>query len=163
MLVILKIENPSILINEEIPQHIRGREDDLFTNQLPECFHRIGKLVRQRREESISRFGEKILDFINRNLFNPGLYSVMVQDHFNISQPTLQKLIKQVTGHTFLSYVENNRLARAKELLSEGIFTNQDITEKCGFSNTNSFYKAFKRVYGFPPSDIKNMQRKPEV
>ena len=155
MLVLFKRENLAILINEEIPQYIRGREEDLFNIHYPDCFHRIGQLVRQSRDESISRFGEQILDYINKNLYNPGLYSMMVQDHFSISQPTMQKIIKQLTGYTFLSYVENHRLTRAKELLLEGIYPVQEISEKCGFSNTNSFYKAFKRFFGYSPSDIK--------
>ena len=160
MLILLKKENSDILIDEEIPHYIHGREKDLFNRQFPECFHRMGKLIRQNKEESISQFGNKIQDFILENLYNPGLYSTMVQDHFNISQPTLQKLIKQLTGHTFLSYVETHRLARAKELLSEGSHTIKEISAQCGFSNTNSFFKAFKRYYGFPPSDVKNNQKK---
>jgi AraC-like DNA-binding protein len=160
MLILLKRENPAILINEEIPQYIRGREEDLINSQYPECFHRIGALIRQNREQSVTQFSGRILDYINQNLYNPNLYSAMVQDHFNISQPTLQKLIKELTGNTFLSYVETHRLTRAKELLSEGTYTVREVSEKCGFSNTNSFYKAFRRFYGFPPSDIKSNPRK---
>jgi len=156
MLVLLKRENQAILVNEEIPQYIPGREVELLETQFPDCFCRIGKLVRQSREESLSQFGGRILDFINQNLYNPALYTTMVQNHFNISQPTLQKLIKQLTGHTYLSYVETKRLSRARELLSEGTCTIHEVSIKCGFSNTNSFYKAFKRLYGFPPSDIKS-------
>jgi AraC-like DNA-binding protein len=159
MLILLKKENPAILSNDEIPQRIRGREEELFNKQFPECFRRIGQQIRQSREESISLFGNQILEFINLNLYNPNLYTKMVQDHFNISQPTLQKLIKEITGHTFLSYVETSRFTRAKELLSEGVFTVREVSEKCGFSSRNSFYKAFKRFYGFPPSDINNRQK----
>ena len=159
MLILLKTVNTSVLIHEEIPQYVRGREEELLKKEYPECFRRIGKLIRQNKEESISQFGTQILDYINENLYNPDLYSAMIQDHFNISQPTLQKLIKQVSGHTYLSYVETHRMAKAKELLSEGVYTIQEVSVKCGFSNTNSFYKAFKRMYGFPPSDINNRIR----
>ena len=157
MLLLLRSENT--VIDCEIPRYISGREDDLLNRQFPECFRRIGILIRQNKEEDINRFSSKILEYINQNMFNPALYSAMVQAHFNISQPTLQKLIKLATGHTFLSYVETCRLTKARELLLEGTYTVQAVSVKCGFSNTNSFYKAFKRVYGFPPGDIRANQR----
>ena len=160
MLLLLKMENPAILANVEIPQHIPGREDELLRKQFPECFRQIGKLVRQNKDENISQFGGKILDFINQNLYNPNLYSTMVQDHFNISQPTLQKIMKEVTGYSYLVYVETSRMNKARELLAEGACTIQEIAGKCGFSNTNSFYKAFRRIFGFPPSDIKFNQNR---
>ena len=159
LLVLLKSENPGIPIDEEIPQYIRGREDTLLNTQFPECFSRFGKFIRHYKEELIIQFSNKLLEYINLNLYNPALYSTMVQDEFNISQPTLQKLIKEMTGHTFLSYVESCRLAKARELLLEGACTIQEVSMQCGFSNMNSFYKAFRRVYGFPPSDIRNNSR----
>jgi AraC-like DNA-binding protein len=113
-------------------------------------------LALENKEEKAIQFGRQILDYIGQNLYNPELYSTMVLDHFNISQPTLQKLVKQVSGHTYLSYVETRRLTKARELLAEGGYTIQEVSVQCGFSNTNSFYKAFKRFYGFPPRDIKN-------
>jgi AraC-like DNA-binding protein len=156
MLILLKTENQAILINEEIPLYVRGEKKNLFKKQFPGCFRRIGELIRKSKEESTFQFGKQITDFIDQNLYKPELYSTMVLEHFNISQPTLQKFIKQVSGHTYLSYVETRRLAKARELLAEGESTVQEVSVKCGFSNTNSFYKAFKRFYGFPPSDIKN-------
>ena len=155
ILNLLKSENPAILINEGIPHYIRGREEDLLKNQFPECFRRIGRLIKQNREKNVSQFGERILDYINKNISNPNLFSGMVQDHFNISMPTLQKLVKQLTGHTYQSYVETLRLTKAKELLTDGGFTIKEVSTLCGFSNRNSFFKAFKRVFGFPPSSIK--------
>jgi AraC-like DNA-binding protein len=158
MLILLKTENHAVLSNEEIPPYVRGEEKNLFKKQFPECFRRIGELIRKNKEESAFQFGKQIMDFINQNLYKPELYSTMVLEHFNISQPTLQKFIKQVSGHTYLSYVETRRLTKARELLAEGGYTIREVAVKCGFSNTNSFYKAFKKFYGFPPGDIKNNQ-----
>jgi AraC-like DNA-binding protein len=83
----------------------------------------------------------------------------MVSDNFSISAPTLQKLVKAVTGQTFLVYVERQRLTRAREMLSSCGHSIQEISSLCGFSNTNSFYKAFKRLYRYPPSDALNAKK----
>jgi AraC-like DNA-binding protein len=80
----------------------------------------------------------------------------MAADHFSISPPTLQKMVKSITGQTFLVYVEKQRLRMAYEMLSGGDHTIQETAAECGFANANSFYKAFKRVYGYPPSNIRS-------
>jgi AraC-like DNA-binding protein len=159
MLIFLKMENPSLL-NINVPNYVRGQQEELLRKQFPECFRQIGERLRSQKETSAGKLSRQVLDFITDHLQNPGLYSTMVLDHFNISQPTLQKLMRTITGRTFLVYVEQQRLAKAHELLSEGRYTVQEVASGCGFSNTNSFYKAFKRTYGFPPSNMKSGGRK---
>jgi transcriptional regulator GlxA family with amidase domain len=39
-------------------------------------------------------------------------------------------------------------------MLVPGAHTMAEIARETGFSNINSFYKAFKRVYGFPPGKV---------
>jgi AraC-like DNA-binding protein len=75
----------------------------------------------------------------------------MVAEHFNISKPTLQNVVKNLTGETVSSYIENKRLKKAWELLTAGCSTLADVAKESGFASLNSFYKTFKRVYGFPP------------
>jgi AraC-like DNA-binding protein len=156
IIILLKLENPSVLVNINVPRYEGNRQEDLFKKDFPGCFRQIAERIRNKREDNITAFGRKILDYINEYLYNPELYSTMVLDHFDISQPTLQKLMKIVTGKTFLVYVETRRLTKAYEMLQTGNHTIQEVAAQCGFSKADSFYKAFKRTYGFPPSDILN-------
>jgi AraC-like DNA-binding protein len=156
IIMLLKLENPSILLNINVPRYEGSRQEDLFKKEFPGCFRQIAERIRSNKEDSITAFGRKILEYINEYLYDPELYSAMVLDHFDISQPTLQKLMKIVTGQTFLVYVETRRLTRAYEMLQAGNCTIQEVAAQCGFSKADSFYKAFKRSYGFPPSDILN-------
>ena len=154
MIILLKLENPDLLSDINIPRYERGNEDELFKKQFPECFSQIAQRIRNSREDSFNSFGRKVIDYINEHLYNPELYSTMVLDHFNISQPTLQKLMKIITSRTFLVYVETRRLEKAMQMLSVGGYSVQEISSSCGFSKTDSFYKAFKRTYGFAPSSM---------
>jgi AraC-like DNA-binding protein len=156
IIMLLKLENSSVLLNINVPRYEGSRQEDLFKKDFPGCFRQIAERIRNKREDNITAFGRKILDYINEYLYNPELYSTMVLDHFDISQPTLQKLMKIVTGQTFLVYVETRRLTKAYEMLQMGNHTIQEVAVQCGFSKADSFYKAFKRTYGFPPSDILN-------
>jgi AraC-like DNA-binding protein len=155
MIVQLKTEYPALLQDIPSPVYARGNQRDLFGKQFPECFHRISERIRSQKEDNVTRFGRQILDFINEHFCEQGLYITMAADHFGISPPTLQKMVKSMTGQTFLAYVEKQRLQKACQMLSGDNCTIQEAATGCGFANANSFYKAFKRVYGYPPSNIR--------
>ena len=154
MITQLKLENPQILFDIDIPIYIQGKHEYHFSYEYPECFKKICKNIKAHKEKSISNLSRKILDYIDQHLYDSQLYITMVSEHFNISAPTLQKIIKGISGQTFLAYVEGYRLKKARELLTEGKYAIQKIALDCGFSNTNSFYKAFRRHFGFSPSKI---------
>ena len=53
---------------------------------------------------------------------------------------------------TMSKYIEQKRMNRANELLAQGQKTVTEIAAECGFGNPNSFYKAYKRFYGYAPT-----------
>lgn len=54
---------------------------------------------------------------------------------------------------SFSSYLEQRRMARACELLKDGVAV-KETAEKVGYCSDYSFRRAFKRVVGIPPSDF---------
>jgi len=156
VVVQLKIEYPEMLGSISVPVFIKRQQQLLFEKQFPECFRLICEKIRNMKDKNESKLGKQIYAYINENLFDQNFYLPMVADHFKISPPTLQKLIKNITGQTFLSYVEKQRLTKARELLSTGEYSVNEVSKQCGFGNTNSFYKAFKRIYGFTPGVIRS-------
>jgi AraC-like DNA-binding protein len=156
MIARLKEENPLILSAVAAPEYIPGKQEILFGKQYPECFRQICECIKTDKEKGLTQFGRRILEYINGHLYDPELYIPMVSDHFNISPPTIRKLVRNMTGQTFRMYVETCRLSKAWEMLKSGGHSVQETAKACGFSNTNSFYRAFKRIYGFSPSEIQN-------
>ena len=156
MLMQMKLENHTVLFDIDIPVYIRENRREIFEKQFPECFRLICERIRNRRQNSITTFGQEIVDFINDHLYDPNLYITMIADHFNISPPTLQKLMKKISDQTFMVYIENQRLLRAHEMLMTGSYSIQEVAAQCGFAKADSFYKAFKRTYGFAPSKTIN-------
>ena len=149
----LKYELPEIDLSIKPPVHT-GSQEDIFEKQYPLYFEMICKKIRAYKEKNISSLGREVLEYINENLYNSALYITMVANHFNISAPTLQKLVKQCTSQTFLDYVEKCRMERACELLSNSNESVSSIAHSCGFSNAATFSRCFKRRYGFPPSRL---------
>jgi AraC-like DNA-binding protein len=154
MIMQLKLENPSTLIDIDVPVYAWGSQDDLFKKQIPGCFLKICDSIQNHKKNTITQFGQEVLDYISDHIFDHELYVTMVSDRFDISPPTLQKLIRNISGHTFSTYVEEQRLKKAYKMILEGGHTLLEVAACCGFSNANSFYKAFKRKYGIPPGKI---------
>jgi AraC-like DNA-binding protein len=159
LITLIKMETPSSLSGINIPVFVWDKREDLYKKEFPACFAEICGVIRKNRAKSISRLGRDILNYLNENIHDPLMYIPTIADHFNISKPTLQKVIKNLTGETVSSYIEKRRLKKAWELLTAGYSTLADVAKESGFSSLNSFYKTFKRVYGFSPGKaVKNKE-----
>jgi AraC-like DNA-binding protein len=158
MIMQLKLEDPAVFANIDVPVYIAGNQKNLFEVQFCECFKKICEITRN--NNNITKLERCIMEYINEHLYDPDMYIPNVSEYFGISAPTLQKIVKAITGQTFLSYVERQRLAKAIAMLTEGIEDVNGIAVKCGFSSANSFYKAFKKIYGYPPSQVFKKKRR---
>jgi AraC-like DNA-binding protein len=154
----LRQEFSGVLDEIDTPVYAPGNQKNYFENALPDCFKKIGGLIRNHREKGITKFNREVLDFIDAHITDPALYLAMVSEHFHISPPSIQKLVKNSSGQTFLAYVENRRLSLACGMLAKGGSAVAEIAARCGFSNANSFSRAFKRVYGCSPSMVLNKE-----
>ena len=72
---------------------------------------------------------------------------------FDLSAGHLGRLIQQETGEHFIDLYTTMRINKAKELLRCSDFRVAEIGSMVGYGNYLSFYKAFTRVEGIPPTD----------
>ena len=68
----------------------------------------------------------------------------------------ISSIFKQSTGINFSTYVEQVRIQNAQELLRESSLKTKEISEMVGYTSSNSFCRAFKRVTGMNPTDYRN-------
>ena len=154
IIVQLKLENPDRLYNIVVPYYESNRRYIILMEEIPKCFQNICEIVNSTQNNAVDQVAQHVLEFIHENLFNPELYVNMAVEHFDISAPTLQKLVKKVTGQTFSTYIEDQRLEKAYRLLTCSGIPITEVSTQCGFYSSNSFYKAFKRKYGISPSAV---------
>lgn len=150
VLVRIKLEHDN-LIDIAIPNLKHSNVRALFETELPACFSQIAARFNQQRAAQIQDLDYKLLAFINENIANQQLCISMVTDHFHISAPTLQKRMNFCVSKTFSAYVEDIRMKKAHQLVLETNLTNNEIAETVGYTNANSFYKAYKRYWGKAP------------
>lgn len=100
-------------------------------------------------KEKIIQAREIILQNINQPPTIPELAK-----QIGINQCYLKKGFKEMFKSTVYEYVMEQRMLKAKMLLSLNTQTVSQIAEEVGYSNTSNFSNAFKKYTGLYPSEI---------
>lgn len=110
---------------------------------------------KQKKMQDADMIANGIVSYIDSHFGDPNLSLAMVADEFHISQPYLSSLFKQTQGINFSTYIENIRIDKAKDFLRTTDLPIVKISEMVGYSSTNSFCRAFKRVTGLNTSEYR--------
>lgn len=74
----------------------------------------------------------------------------------NVSSVYLSRVVRQVTGHTVVSYVNQMLLMEASYLLRTSTLSVQQIADRLHFADVPSLSKFFKRQKGMSPRAFRN-------
>lgn len=77
-----------------------------------------------------------------------------------VNKAYLQRIFKEHTGKTIVTYLTELRIKQAKKLLKNESFDIIDVAYEVGFNNRQNFAIAFKRVTGTTPSQYRKMNEK---
>lgn len=112
-------------------------------------------LVNEKKTKEAGKMMPAILAFLDANYGDPDLSLTMVADTFQISVPYLSSLFKASAGVNFSNYVEDVRIEKAKGFLKNTSMSVGEIAVATGYSSTNSFSRAFRRVTGDSASEYR--------
>ncbi len=77
----------------------------------------------------------------------------------SMSEEYFRKQFKKIYGLSPKQYVIDLRIAKAKQLLTDGILKVHAISEQCGFSNPYHFCRLFKEKTGLTPTGFMNTNK----
>ena len=101
----------------------------------------------------------EMLCFRLMNYVDNHIYSIRnlreLAETTNYSYNYLSNLFKETTGTTLQGYYHNRRLETAQLLLSSEDFNVSEIAGMLGYSSVYPFSLAFKKKFGYPPSEAK--------
>ena len=72
------------------------------------------------------------------------------------SRPALDSAFRRETGEPLMSFVRRKRMAFARRLLAEGLPVER-VAERMGASSPFALSRAFKGVFGYPPSRVQRI------
>lgn len=77
-----------------------------------------------------------------------------------MSVSCFERKFKEKTGKTFVRYVNELRITKAKDILQEEGLSMNDVAFACGFTNQFHFTRTFKKITHVPPMGYKKSLRK---
>ena len=154
---ILKPFNPEVL-RAKVKRLMRSRVElkqiytKLLTSATPSSAHQDEEVIDATTTKVEDPLIEKIVELVKANLQNPEFNVKSLADMLFMSQPTLYRKVKQITGFTIIELVRGVRLKEAAELLKTKQYGIQEVSEMVGYNDVPTFRKHFVALYGTTPS-----------
>lgn len=112
------------------------------------------KLLMEAAYSAESRIPEqtaRLLRYIEKHLHEP-LCLTGLSEKLGISTTQLNRISRQYTGTSLMSYIRGQRLRWAKEMLTGSNLTIKEIALTTGFSDALYFSSRFKKQFGLSPT-----------
>ncbi len=130
------------------------------TSEIHECLntfvHDCSRTLNQYMQDTGSEQIAKAKRLIDRYIQQEKSVTLeSIAHEVYISPYYLSRMFKKIEGINFVEYLLNCRLERAKLLLSTTNETIVTIALRCGYNETNSFRRLFKKMTGVSPMEYR--------
>jgi len=115
----------------------------------------ITQALREKPRHSLS---ERIDHYLQQSL-HADVSVAALAEHVGTSERSLLRHFRAEFGATPLEYIQRLRVERAKALLETTHLSFDEIVERCGYSDSASFRKLFKRATTLTPTDYRERFR----
>jgi DNA-binding response OmpR family regulator len=101
--------------------------------------------------EWLERFEAYVQQHLSSDIFSVP----MLADAFAMSESTLLRQLKRLTGLTPMQYLLEMRLDQARHMLESGTYRSVGrVAAEVGYQDTRSFARSFKKRFGKLPSEV---------
>lgn len=118
------------------------------------CFS-LMETISQNRQNNCSASIEKAKYFIHENYSDCNISVSAVSQYLHLSPSYFRAIFKKETGTTFINYLTNLRMEKAKDLISSTNMKNYEIAEAVGYSDPHYFSYCFKKYFKMSPNEFR--------
>lgn len=97
----------------------------------------------------------QIAEYLDKNFSNSELKISDVSSALGFPEYKISDIVNQKTKLGFKAYLNNIRIAYAKEYLKNSEYSISEIAYKCGFNSPSSFNRVFKEITEKSPSEYR--------
>ena len=108
------------------------------------------------KNKKTRKYGDLIIKYINENCDNEPCMDE-ISKLTGLSETYITRNFKNITGYKFVELVNEYRIKKACDLLSEGNADINDIYREIGYKSKVYFYRAFKCAIGISPLQYKKI------
>ncbi len=98
---------------------------------------------------------DEAVKFIEENYADEELSLNQLASHVNVSPNHLSTIFSQKTGQTFIRYLTEYRMDKAKEMLRCTSMRSSEISEAVGYKDPHYFSYTFKKTVGMTPTNYR--------
>lgn len=142
-------------MSDRIDRILYCRDPAALKRQFYETLEQI-ILLGQSNDNTVD-FVDEIAAIVEREYTNPDLSVSFIADRMQQNPRTLSAKFIKKTGNGLLDYIHKVRIEKAKELLTTGGRSVQEVTYLTGYENPNTFIRIFKRYSGITPGRYREM------
>lgn len=146
---------------------LQGRADDYIEKpaDIPKIKDTIERLLQKRHPErqidtnTLEGKIAKVKQFTEKN----ALKKINLNDAAAavcLSPKYLSRVFKEGTGQSYSDFRLGIKISKARELLAEGSYNVDQISDKLGYENTESFIRQFKKRVHLTPTEYRNKLQK---
>ncbi|MGN0113957.1 MAG: AraC family transcriptional regulator [Acutalibacteraceae bacterium] len=95
-----------------------------------------------------------MIEYVNQN-FTKHITLETLRNRYYISDSSINRIFKTMSGMTFVRYINNIRIHNVKNLVMSKNIPIFKAAEMSGFSNYSTFYRAYKKEYNDAPKFTK--------
>lgn len=147
------------------PQVIKARITSVLQNRIKTREHFLNKIrfepIKTDEEEKDleTEFIRDAILLVEDNLNNESFDIKVMMDKMNMSQSTLYRKIKSLSGLSLTGFIRSVRLKKAAEMILSSNEKLNSIAFNVGFNDYKYFRESFKKQYGCLPSEYKAMKK----
>ncbi|WP_298117380.1 helix-turn-helix domain-containing protein [Flavobacterium sp.] len=105
-------------------------------------------------KQSDAELIQKVIDYIHNHLEEPLPTTKELSKMFGTNEFTLKDSFRTIVKTSIYQFYNEERLKKAHFLIEKTIIPLKEIALICGFNDYPNFYKAFKKRYKYPPSEL---------
>lgn len=118
----------------------------------------IKKAIELREKAAINRYDDvvnEVMTYIQNNYADEDISLNLLASHVNFSPNHLSMIFSQQTGQTFIKYLTDYRMNKAKELLRCTGKRSSVISMEVGYKDPHYFSYLFKKTQGMTPTQYR--------
>lgn len=142
-------------INDSLRQVSSNNSYDTNFKLVSDAYYNLCDLILEQKGNSNTNLINKIMRYIESNYNDQSLGLYKVASEFNLSEGYVSQFFKEQANINFTEYLEKIRMDNAYMLLENNNLSINEIAEKVGYNSAQSFRRAFKRVFGMNPTDVR--------
>lgn len=118
----------------------------------------VDQIIRSIRDNPQSVYKKKVkeaIEYIEKHYDQP-ISLGEVAEYVHVTPAYFSKIFKEEMGITFIKWLNQFRIEKAKVLLKETRLKTYEVAERVGFYDYKYFTNMFKKYVGFTPRDYRN-------